>query len=128
SSLAKTVHVFRIVGQIFGQPFDRAGKVVRQVVTRDCAGRQSSRRLFSRLSLTRTDFVTRLALATLASRVRSSSGNLTQIVRISVSSNQLRSAAALALRSPFGMGVPATRATTAAEFDAQFAILPKPDA
>src|ERR1035437_8795445 len=40
SSLAKTFHVFRIVGQIFGQPLHRAGKVARQVVTRDCSGQR----------------------------------------------------------------------------------------
>jgi hypothetical protein len=35
SPLTKTLHVFRIVGQIFRQPLDRTGKVARQVVTRD---------------------------------------------------------------------------------------------
>src|ERR1019366_2913037 len=40
SSFAKTFPIFGIVGQIFGQAFHRAGKVARQVVTRDCAGRR----------------------------------------------------------------------------------------
>jgi len=40
SSPAETLHVFRIVGQIFGQALHRPGKVARQVVTRDFAGRR----------------------------------------------------------------------------------------
>src|SRR5450759_5206392 len=40
SSLAKTFHVFRIVSEIFGQALQRTGKVARQVVTRDRAGRR----------------------------------------------------------------------------------------